>query len=250
MSAKHKSETAITPFAATNGGGFLALAGKTNIAEVLRQNVGPHGITPNDLERVRVPAGGGLSWTLSTLEGDSEVRDLQGIVIEHRDVRAFWAESFDRAGGGAPPDCSSADGEVGVGKPGGACATCPMAAWGSAKGSGGENRKGQACRSMKLLLTLLPGELLPRVVVVPPSSLASVRKFFLRLASQGKLFCGIVTRFGLEKTKNDGGITFSKINLSLVEEIDEGTAAKVKAYREAVCPAFHAVEVGAGDVEG
>ncbi len=227
-----------------NGGSYLALAKETNVAEILRQNIGPRGITPSDLERVRVPAGGGLSWTLTTLSGDEEIRDLQGIIIEHRDVRAYWNESFDKAGGGAPPDCTSIDGETGQGKPGGACATCPMASWGSA----GDGRKGQACRSMKLLLTLLPGELLPRVVVVPPSSLSSVRKFFLRLASQGKLFCGIVTRFGLEKTKSDSGITFSRINLSLVEEIDEATAVKVKAYRDAVCPAFHAVKVGAADV--
>jgi hypothetical protein len=45
----------------SGAGSYLALAGKADIAAILRENVGPQGISPNDLDRIRVPAGGGLA---------------------------------------------------------------------------------------------------------------------------------------------------------------------------------------------
>jgi hypothetical protein len=237
---KSESTALSTPSSA-----YLALNGNVNIGAIIAENAGKAGITPGDLERVRVPAGGATSWTISTLQGETEAKTVDGIVVEFRDVRAYWSKPFDE-GGGAPPDCSSADGETGVGTPGGACATCPLASWGSA----GKGRKGQACRSMRLIATLMPGELLPRVIVVPPSSLGTIRKFFNRLSSQALRYCDVVTSFALERTKNDAGISYSRILPTMAGEVDDATRPKVAAYRKAISPAFHAVTVEQADTAG
>ncbi len=226
-----------------DGPRYLAQVTDTRgVATIIKDNVGT--ITAADLDRVRVPAGGGMAWEIPTLEGVEQEKELAGVIVEQREVRAFWASEF--TGGNAPPECASPDGEVGFGEPGGVCASCPMATFGTARGGEG---KGQACRLMRLLFLLRPESLLPMVLVVPPSSLKAIRQYMLRLASGATPYHVVVTSFTLEKTKNDTGIVFSRIVPTLKERLSPEEASRIAQYREALLPVFRQVRVDAVDAE-
>lgn len=169
------------------------------LPELMKENAGAEGITPFDLDRIAIPAGGGKAWEVPTLEGTEAVGVVQGVVIAWNNARAYFDQPFEETGGGVPPACSSNDGITGVGNPGGQCEKCPMAQFGTARGGKG---KGQACRAIRRLFIIRPGDRLPMVIALPPTSLKAAKKYFLRLASQGIPFYGVVTKFGLEQ-KND-----------------------------------------------
>ena len=78
---------------------YLALSMPTSeIREVLSGVLGSEGLSPKDLERVRLPAGGGISWEVQTLEGEKTVQEIQGIIIAQRQVRVYWDQSFEDSG--------------------------------------------------------------------------------------------------------------------------------------------------------
>lgn len=212
---------------------------------IVQDNVGAGGITEFDLDRVRVPAGGVTTWTIPTLEGEQETKELTGVIVYWREPRAYWAASFDETGGGTPPDCYSPDGVHGYGNPGGLCARCPFAQFGSA-----ERGRGQACKQMRLLFMLRPGAMLPLVVVAPPTSIKPLKQYFLRLAANGKPYWSVVTKLLLEKTKNQDGIAYSRIVPQLAAVLDAEAAEKMRQYAEAIRPALEAVQITQEDVGG
>lgn len=181
---------------------------------VLRDNCGAGGIDQFDLDRISMPAGGGTQWSVPTLDGsDEDVDHLEGVVVLFQDGRAMWRESFDEAGGGSPPDCSSGDGVTGIGDPGGPCVPCPLSQYGSGKDNS------QQCKSMRLLYLIRPGAILPLVVALPPTSLKPARKYFMRLTSLGVPYHSVITRIGLAKDKNAKGISYSKASFAMSERI-------------------------------
>jgi hypothetical protein len=152
----------------------VAKVNATDLMEILQENVGG-AITEFDLQRAKVPTGGMTAWVLPSLDGEDEiVQHIDGVIVYHREPRAFWKQSIDEGGGNNPPDCSSVDGKLGVGDPGGECSVCPMAEWGSK--DHGESR-GQACKQMKLIFLLRPESLLPMALFLPPTSIRPVRQY-------------------------------------------------------------------------
>jgi hypothetical protein len=65
---------------------------------------------------------------------------------------------------------------VGKGDPGGSCHACRFAEFGSAP-----NGRGQACRLTRNLLFVRAEDRVPLIIVVPPSSYQTVRRFLVRL---------------------------------------------------------------------
>jgi hypothetical protein len=82
--------------------------------------------------------------------------------------------------------------------------------------------------------------LLPTVLTIPPSSIKPVQTYLLRLSSQALPFWSVVTKFALEKTKNSGGIAYSRVVPSLAERLTEEQAVRVRQYIEALEPALRA----------
>lgn len=214
------------------------LANPAGVLEAMRENVGNQPIRAQELARIKIPAGGGKAWELP----DGKVAtEFSGVVIYAQDSRAYWKEGLDDgAGAGKPPDCASDDAETGHGDPGGACAHCPLAEFGS-------DGRGQACKQVRLLFVLLPGELLPVVVSLPPTSLKPARSFMLRLASKGVPYYGVVTKFLLEGTKNPEGIDYSVVKLEVAEKMDTEGVAKFRKVRDAYAPLFQATKADAED---
>lgn len=254
-----KTDDSTTPGASLVPLNTFAIARQDgSVEQVMRENIGQGGMTVFDLDRVRVPAGGGRSWIIPTLEGEDEAKTLDGVIVAWRDPRAFWTVSFDESGGGTPPDCSSEDGVLGRGvygvgspdHPDGRCATCPMSQWGSAVDGKGEPRRGQACKQMRLLFLLRESDLLPLALFMPPTSIGPLRKYFLRLSNASLPYYSVVTRLGLAKSSNRDGIEFSMVEPTLVGRLSADDVTKVKAYSDGLQDTLGAVVLTAEDVTG
>lgn len=212
-----------------------------DLKEVIQENLGGQTIDPTMLDRVRVPAGGVTTWTVPTLEGDQEIKTIEGILVHFSDPKAYWKHSMEETGGGTAPDCASDDGITGIAftadGPGGDCATCPFNQWGSDPKGG----KGKACKDMRNLFILREHSILPLVVVAPPTSIQPIRQFMLRLTSAGVKYTSVVIGLSLEKVKNDGGIWYSRIVPSLVRRLPPEQAAHMDEYAKAIRPVLQKV---------
>jgi hypothetical protein len=103
---------------------------------------------------------------------------------------------------------------------------------------------------MRVLFLLRPGNLLPDVVSLPPTSIANVRKFFLRLASQSTPFYGVTVRLGLERTKNAGGIAYSRVTAQVGRRLSAEETNKVYGVAQALKPALQRVPARASEFAG
>jgi len=201
------------------------------INAALGTNIGAGGLSEFDLPRIKMPAGGGLQWAVPTLEGEAMEPSIEGVIVLARDTRAYYSQPISETGGNQPPDCWSADGTTGSGKPGGACLACPLARYGSAPGS-----RGQACKQIKQLFVLRGSLLLPEVVTLPPTSLKAAKQYLLKLTSQGVPYYAVVTRIGLERTKNAQGIAYSRAVLSFVRRLAPEEVERAREYHEMLKP--------------
>ena len=213
------------------------------IAAMIAEAAGPGGLTPQDLDKVKIPSGGATQWAVPNLEGETYAPAIEGVLIHHQDARAYWAASFEETGGAQQPDCASQDGITGDGTPGGVCARCPLAQFGSGKGNA------QACKAMKILYVLPPDGLLPIAVTCSPASIKPVKQYLLRLASKGMKPQHVVTKFSLEKAKSKDGISYAKIVLAVSSVLPDDLRMKTTAYAETLKPKMDKVNFDQADVE-
>lgn len=215
------------------------------VAEVLRAEAQTaSGVSPFDLQRIKMPTGGMQMWMVPTASGEEAVKAFEGIILDWRETRVFWEGTIEKTGGGQPPDCSAEDGIHGNGRYGvgsienrsGLCQTCPMAQWGSKDGG-----KGQACRSVRQVAILRPGELLPTLLFLSPASLKPFKRYLFSLASRGVVPSGAITSFGLTPAKSGGGIAYSQVAPTLSAVIPPDERAWVQNYRDELLPAFKKV---------
>lgn len=192
----------------------------------LKENLGGAALSPFDLERVSIPAGGGTTWTLNTLDGEIETKEITGVVVAVQTARCFWRVDFAESGGGVPPDCSSEDGTRGAGDPGGNCEQCPYNAFGS-KTAG---KRGKACKEIRRVFLLLPERNLPTVINLPPGSLKTWQQYMIRLADAGLAFYKVATTFTLSSDKNADGIKYSKAIPARAANLTQELAAGAQAY--------------------
>lgn len=200
----------------------------------IQQNTGNDGLGFSDLDRIKVPAGGGTSFSVPDLTGEKDQKEIDGVIIAWNDSRSYWQQEY--VGGSQPPDCNSMDGLVGTGNPGGRCSACAMSQFGSA-----EKGDGQACKQMRVMFVLGTEGLLPLNLTAPPTSLKNIRKYFLRLASAGKSFNHVVTKFYLEKDKSAGGIVYSKVNASMVRELTPQEIQASDDYSRQIAPLMKSI---------
>lgn len=211
-------------------------------AVILRENLGGEGVDQFDLERIRVPAGGGQFWELADDTGEiSPLKSFDGVVVHWKPAKSYWSTPIG-ANAGSPPDCRSDDGVVGIGSPGGDCSRCPLNQFGSKPATADDPQpRGKACRDQRLLVVLREGSLMPSVVAVPPSGIAGLKKYFLSLASRGQSFSSVVTRFSLTPDKSATGVGYSLIQFAMGEALEPHAAASIRDYAAAIAPAVQSV---------
>lgn len=116
------------------------------------------------LPRVKIPSGGALQFELpgSDPENPDYAKTLEGVILFQHAACAYWQEGSEYDDN-ATPLCSSVDGKVGIGTPGGTCASCEFNQFRSAS-----DGKAKACKNMRHLYLLRSGDYIPLQVVLPP----------------------------------------------------------------------------------
>lgn len=209
-------------------------------AEVMADNLGAGGLDPSQLDKVKIPSGGGVAWEVPTLTGETDIaKELEVIIVAKRDVRAYYSTRYD--GSKNPPDCFSLDTVTGTGEPGGNCESCPHSQWGTAVDDNGNPTNGQACNQRMMLLCIGPGSTIPFVISVPPSSLKTMKPYLVRLSGARLPFWAVVTSLKLEKQDGSGSIAHSVVKPDFVRTLTEEEVPAIRAYRESLLPMFSMV---------
>lgn len=186
---------------------FKALAKPaTELAQLMRDTAGVHGFSVRDLEKIKVPAGGGRTWEIETLKGIESVQMLEGIILHFKEPRAYWDP---REPDSKVPTCFSDDSIHGIGKPGVLCDACPLNQFGTAVDAKGKPTNGKACKERRLLLFLRKESLLPVIIALPVTSIPNSKKYLLRVINEQLDWRGITTQIRLDPTKSAGGDPYS-----------------------------------------
>ena len=191
------------------------------------------------LDRVKMPAGGGIAFEVPTIDGVDPRKAIEGVVLYVKFQNVYWAQALEDANG-APPDCVATDGRHGAGNPGGLCSTCPYNKFGSDADGG----RGKACRNNMLVFLQEKGKVLPLVVVLPPTSIPIMRKYLGQLTSIGTMYFHVVTRFALTTAQSKDGFKYSVIAppIRVKEyELSEQEKIALENYRAGLIPALDGV---------
>lgn len=123
-------------------------------------------------QRFKISGGGSTLFELPGEEsGKPEyVPSLRGVILFHHPANGYWIG--DPTDEDKAPLCSSVDGVNGYGDPGGTCAACLLNRFGS-----GEDGKSKACKNMRHIYLLQSGEMMPKVLYLPPTSLKAFDRF-------------------------------------------------------------------------
>jgi hypothetical protein len=153
------------------------------------------------------------------------VPQFSSVILGWYEMRKFWKVRLDQSNGPMPPDCYSPDTRRGIGEPGGDCLGCRYARFGS-----DPRGEGQACKLFRELFVLRPENLLPDIVNLPASSLNAARLYLRRLSQKGRPCYSLVTKIGLEKTKNSQAIGYSRATFAPGEPLSPEQLMRAKEY--------------------
>lgn len=189
-------------------------------------------ISIGDLTRVKTPGGGGTIWEVPDLTAEDGIRadkELRGVIIKKGKGRTYFASAYEDSDG-SPPECSSRDGLTGEGEPGGACALCPLNAF-------GPNGESKPCAEYMRLFILPQGRLLPMVLDVKPGSLKLARKYFNTLLDVGLKPHYVETVLTLKKARSEKrNVDYAEIQFRLGTKLSPEARAQVAAYAEMIAP--------------
>lgn len=217
--------------------------GDPDLMEAFTANLGDDDVSLFDLDRVKIPSGGATTWELPGLGDEPEAtRELRGVVLEVISRRSYWEVSLDEQSEPSPPDCSSdtakfGKGVYGVGSdlhPSGTCKDCPMNAFQEVG-----TRTIKPCSEQRLLIFLREGSVLPIVVQLPPTSMKEMKKYNMRLASNGIPFYRAVTTLKLTKVEK-GNTPYAVVNPSLVGQVPAEQAKELRQMGETIAAAYNA----------
>lgn len=218
--------------------------GLEDMLEVLNANLGGGAsVGLGDLDRVRVP-NGSKSFIVPSLEGEESESQVEGVVLLSRNARAYWPSTVisDEA-----PQCYSDDGIVGHGTPGGECASCPLAQFGSAAAyveGAGKDSNSQACKQSVIVFLLTEDGFLPKVLRLAPTSLRGWRQYMIALTGRRLHHLDVMTRFEIEIDKNDLGQPFSRVIPKFGGRLSDESKEQIRALAQALTPKLRTVRVG------
>lgn len=217
--------------------------------EAIRENLGSIALTERDLERIKMPSGNTPAFMVRGEGGKPAMAtEIDCVLVGITSRRVYWGAPFG-SGQQKPPECSSSDGIVGLGRYGrggegrhnGDCATCPMNAW-PPEGSADRSKP---CSEVRMLFFYPLGQqrALPMCLTVTPGSLQALKDYLLQdLGNKGKVYYRVVTRIGLTPAKNAAGIAYSQANFSHIGDLDEPTRRIAKGYKESMARLFAGIQ--------
>lgn len=165
---------------------------------------------------------------------------FRGIILHHSPINAYWAESFDKTGGGTPPDCSSMNASTpadNVGKQAEACFKCPQNQFGS-----GPEGSGKACKNMWRLHVLVENQKIPKRLTIPPSNIGALQDFLVTLRDINVPHELAIVNFSLIPAKSKNGIEYSMIQLRIDAVVNKrDKALELKKLKDDFSAAFQEV---------
>ncbi|MDR1101006.1 MAG: hypothetical protein LBL34_01395 [Clostridiales bacterium] len=173
-------------------------------------------------ERIKVPGAGGLSFAVTDeLGNDDAQKTITGVIVYKHPMNSYYVNEY--TGGNEPPDCWSTDGKVS--ESGKLCAKCEYNQFES-KGLG------KACANKQVLYILGEGEILPRILYLPPTSLGNLRQYVQRLISRGNALKNIVTEISLEKAQSKDGIAYSRVKFTASRKLNGNETETIESVRQ------------------
>lgn len=142
-----------------------------------------------------------------------KVQSFSGIILDFNRINSFWKESFDRSGGGTPPNCFSLDGvrpsPYAAELQADYCQECKQNTFGS------DGARGKNCKNLKRVHILTePNQLLPYRMTLPPSNLKAFDSYISALVGRGYPWRMVQTLFGLKPVSNKDGIKYAELSLA------------------------------------
>ena len=186
-------------------------------------------------------------WEIPGLGDEPEFTgEVEGIIVFHKNARVYYEHSYEETGGGQQPDCMSRDGIRGEGVPGGLCPKCPLSKF--VKHDDGTTDR-PACREMKRLFILRPGEIMPTMFNATGGNVGQVMQYLLNLTTKGRLkYNHCITRIKLAADKYKNGRDWAKWNLSMASALPDDVCEQMDAYNQFIEPIVSELAVTAEDV--
>jgi len=206
----------------------IAAAG-ADVGAMLERNLGGEKLSVFDLRRVKVPVGGSMTWIVPGLHGEEAMKEIVGVIVFHKNTRAYWKERIEDSSGSRPPDCWSDDGLHGVGVMAneiedGLCEKCPLGNFGG------------ACSPSRQIFIMQKDDRLPLLIIVPRGSLKTAKAYIARLINMGINYENCVTRIGLKKEKSVDGFDYAQMTFDTVDVMTPDTAKTFSAIRDSLEP--------------
>lgn len=184
------------------------------------------GLSLYQLPKVKVPAGGGIAFTVEGgLDGDDSKKEIDCVISAQRPNMRSWYRQADGPLGNAP-ECSSIDGRNGIGNnlesgsPDGEgvhnCLSCP---WGQ-RGSDRKGGKGSDCKEFSEVYVFIGTNRVPNLLKIPRSSKKAFIQYNMILANAGHTINTVVTKLTLKKVQNKANISYSEISFSFVRALN------------------------------
>jgi hypothetical protein len=206
---------------------------------VIHENL--DGMGGQKFDKINMPSGGGISFTIVDEDGQEEpVKEIKGVILYKKPFKAWYLKSFDEKTDDdtGVPDCWSENGIHGSGceeagiPEGQLCKNCPKNQWGSDRRGG----KGKDCADKIRVYILQEENVFPKYVDLPPTSIGNFKDYLRRLSNKLNPFYGVVTTIGLESDKSGGGIKFSKTTFAKAANLSKGERAAIKQYIQTLLP--------------
>lgn len=181
-------------------------------------------------DKVRIPSGGGTMWEVAGDLPDQpeHMKEIEGVIVDHYPVNAYFENEY--TGEIMPPTCSSMDGKLGIGEPGGNCNNCPFNKYGSA-----DDSKGKKCKNLRRIYILRSGEILPILITLPPTSIKNFSDYVSkRIVTKGKKTCDFITKLTLTVEKSNTGIKYSKVQFAISRELSEEEKNVMRNFSESI----------------
>ena len=193
-------------------GGFA----DTESMEILREALADDCQAMNfTFDKISLPTGGVTVFQLPDEDenGNSVTKDITGVILYNHPAFAFYSKEY--TGERVPPDCSSIDGMIGVGIPGGNCESCPYNQYGSGEG------KSKACKNKRYLYVIREGEIFPIILSLPASSLANFIKYTKQQLSKRRRLNQVVTKVTLKRATSSTGMQYSQAVFTFVRVLEQ-----------------------------
>jgi hypothetical protein len=218
-----------------------ALVNPEEVREIIAENL--EGLGQMKFDKIGLPSGGGISFTLIDESGEENpVKEINGVILDKSPFKAWYIRSFDEKTEEdiGVPDCFSSDGIRGSGcveaniPEGQLCEKCPKGQWASDRKGG----PGKDCTDKIRIHILMEGDVFPKIIDLPPSSIKNFNKYVVRLTNKLKSLYSVVTTLKLEKDKSGSGIPYSRVTFAKATDLSKEEQKAIKQYIKTLKPAM------------